>query len=1198
MTPRLRSLELHGYKTFASRTLLEFSGNITAIVGPNGSGKSNVADAIRWVLGEQSYTLLRGRRTEDMIFAGSEYRPRASMASASILLDNSDGWLPIDFSEVGITRRAYRDGDNEYLLNGTRVRLKDTSELLAQSGLAERTYTIIGQGLVDVALSLKPEERRRFFEEAAGIGLYRSRREETLTRLEHTTRNLERVLDIMSELEPRLASLEKQARRVVEYEQVKADLKLLLRDWYGYHWHKSQRDLTYALDVLRQQDEKTESARDRFHRAEMAVVEYRGRLQVQREALNGWHSQAAEQHTQLEQVSRSLAVLEERQRSLTSLSLTLQQDLDRLKSDSVRLEELTGELEEERDRLASEAADAESQLKSAQADLAERQQLRTALESQIRAHRQKQVAIGTETVQKQARLDELTNRQEEQTTSLGSLSTSLEADRAQLSSDETEYQQLSQNLSEQERSAAQSEDRVTTLEQELHNQERKITALKEDHRTKETERSRSVAQLEVLEQAEQALQGMTKGSQTIIQASRSGKLKGRFQALVELLEVPMEYESAFAAALGDLVDAVLVDMEVDWDAVFQVLSDDSSARTVILSEGRSKPSKPAQKQLPGAMRLLDVIQMPVKGGEVLQSLIDNVFVVGTRTEALQLSKAMDFGTRIVTLGGDIFWGSGLIVLGKEKRAGIVSRTRQIKELREQTVALTTEVSQLEQTVSTGQQEIEQLRSDLTLAKETARAARRSLDEKKQSVSQSALRVEKLRQSVQWKSSQIEQIRQQMQASGEEITRLKEQLGALEQSASSVNEALREANRELQALPMEEYQTQVSHWTTSQAVSIRAMRDAERRLQEHQGRVQGNLVLQAESREKQSSTKSALAALEEERKTLHQQEHHLSETLRLLQEKIDPAETQLAELERSYASSQDTFSQAQQGLATAERFSGQAQQDVSRLRERLETLQDKITEDFGLVAMEATTIQATAAPLPLEGVEQLPTLMELPPQLEESISRQRTQLRRLGPINPDAHREYVEVKERFDFLTTQVADLRKASADMKEVVAELDTLMQQEFRKTFHAVAEEFHQMFTRLFGGGSARLVLQDEDNPIEAGIDIEARLPGRREQGLSLLSGGERSLTAVALIFSLLKVSPTPFCVLDEVDAALDEANVGRFTELLKELAVNTQFIVITHNRNTVQAADVIYGVTMSRDSASQVISLRLDEISDEMVR
>jgi len=307
---------------------------------------------------------------------------------------------------------------------------------------------------------------------------------------------------------------------------------------------------------------------------------------------------------------------------------------------------------------------------------------------------------------------------------------------------------------------------------------------------------------------------------------------------------------------------------------------------------------------------------------------------------------------------------------------------------------------------------------------------------------------------------------------------------------------------------------------------------------------------------------------------------------------------LQRLESDYSSSQDFYTQAQQSEANQERSSTQAQLELARTRESLDSLRRKIEEDFGLVILEYSEDITGPTPLPLEGVGELKVLSEIPSGLEESINRQRALLRRMGSINPDAQKEFYEVKERYEFLSSQLEDLKKADVDLRQIITELDDLMRKQFRTTFNAVAIEFKQLFTRLFGGGSARLILTDDENPTETGIDIEAKLPGRREQGLSLLSGGERALTAVALIFSLLKVSPTPFCVMDEVDAMLDEANVGRFTELLKELSQDTQFIVITHNRNTVQVADVIYGVTMGRDSASQVISLRLDEVSEDMVR
>ena len=365
MATRLKSLELHGYKTFASRTLFEFPEQITAIVGPNGSGKSNIADAIRWVLGEQSYSLLRGRKTEDMIFAGSEQRPRAGMASASIIFDNGDGWLPIDYSEVSLARRAYRDGNNEYLLNGQRVRLKETTELLAQSGLAERTYTIIGQGLVDAALSLKPEERRRFFEEAAGIGLYRTRREDTLNRLDATRRNLERVQDILAELEPRLATLERQAKRAAEYERVKADLRVLLRDWYGYYWHRNNAELIHARETLRVQEARLEQTRTRMEQVVEEAEALRGKIQTVRISLNEWHGQSAALHQQWEQVSRKLAVLEERQRAVNNSQAGLESDLNRFVEEEQARRSRLEELEVEQTRLQKELAEASEQVEDA-----------------------------------------------------------------------------------------------------------------------------------------------------------------------------------------------------------------------------------------------------------------------------------------------------------------------------------------------------------------------------------------------------------------------------------------------------------------------------------------------------------------------------------------------------------------------------------------------------------------------------------------------------------------------------------------------------------------------------------------------------------------------------------------------------------------------------------------------------------------
>jgi len=395
MISRLKSLELQGYKTFANRTNFEFPGAVTAIVGPNGSGKSNITDALRWVLGEQSYSLLRGKKTEDMIFAGSDRRSRSGMATATVILDNSDGWLPIDYSEVAIARRAYRDGSNEYLLNGQRVRLRDVSELLSESGLAERTYTIIGQGLVDAALALRAEDRRRLFEEAAGIGLHRSRRQEAVRRLDDTQRNLERVEDILHELRPRLRSLERQAKRAQEYDQAAEDLRGLLREWYGFHWHRAQEELSEAQSLANEQNDSLENTRQREMELDAEIGNLRDNRGELRSNLNELHRQSADLHSEREKVSRELAVSEERERNLEDQEQKLRTDLAQIGEEASLLEERRNFALGEVDKLAAEFEEAQESSDSVRIVYDSRQEEREQLESRLSNNRQELVILST-----------------------------------------------------------------------------------------------------------------------------------------------------------------------------------------------------------------------------------------------------------------------------------------------------------------------------------------------------------------------------------------------------------------------------------------------------------------------------------------------------------------------------------------------------------------------------------------------------------------------------------------------------------------------------------------------------------------------------------------------------------------------------------------------------------------------------------
>jgi chromosome segregation protein len=1190
---RLKSLELHGYKTFAARTEFQFSERVTAIVGPNGSGKSNIADSLRWVLGEQSFTLLRGKKTEDMIFAGSEQRPRASMASATVIFDNTEGWLPIDFTEVAITRRAYRDGENEYLLNGQRVRLRDVSELLAKSGLAERTYTIIGQGLVDTALSIKADERRRLFEEAAGIGLYRSRREESLRRLETTRHNLERVQDILAELLPRLKSLERAARRMQEYEQIKADLRVILRDWYGYHWHHAQAELTEAREAAHTQETALEEARRAYAGLDEKLAAARDQISGLRGRLNSWHRQLSALHTRRETVSRDLAVADERQRSLAGQQQNLAAERARLEEELSLLGERLQTATQDVQTRQAELAEARAQAQSARKALQERQAERALVEEDLQRTRQNLSQLGGRQGQLQARLAEREAQAQRQQQSLQTAGQALAAAEKDVLAAEARWQAAVEARRAAEEKRQSAEAALQSQRERLSQAETARKQLLDTRSARQTDLARLKAQAEVLEQAERALSGYSSGAKLLLEAARQSKLKGVRGALSSLLEVPVEYETAISAALGEYLDAVLVNDE-DLDAALEKLAG-QNARAALLPIRSLFASLPPLSLQEG-QSAAQLVKAPAELRPAVDLLLGQTWIVADRAAARKAlaGQREDYGLRVVTLKGEVFYASGPVVAGLEGKGGTLGRTRQRREVQEKLAEAEKRLAEVEVQVKTVDQTLGMLQTEGKRLQQEQDAARSVERNAVNAAGQEELTLEKARRQLTFQKEQQTRLEAEIARGVEESRQMADEVAQLEAKLQQGRARQRELNAALAELSLDEFQAQVSHWNTRIAVAEQAVGSAQNQQRERQAALDAAKKRQGGLEGRAADLMKSLESLAAEKETLRQGEAAANQEIDALQVLIEPAEAELTAAEKNQESLQTVESAARQVMSQAEHRHAQAKIILARRQEALDSLRGRIEDDFGLVAFEYTEEISGPTPLPLQGmVEALPVVKELPVDMEENIKRQRAQLRRMGPINPDAHKEFLEVQERHDFMTAQMADLHAAEAGIKEVIAELDVLMQREFRKTFDAVAHEFRQTFTRLFGGGSAKLVLTDPQDLTNTGIDIEARLPGRREQGLSLLSGGERSLTAVALVFSLLKVSPTPFCVLDEVDAMLDEANVGRFRDLLAELAATTQFAIITHNRNTVQAADVIYGITMGRDSASQIVSLKLDEVS-----
>jgi len=550
--------------------------------------------------------------------------------------------------------------------------------------------------------------------------------------------------------------------------------------------------------------------------------------------------------------------------------------------------------------------------------------------------------------------------------------------------------------------------------------------------------------------------------------------------------------------------------------------------------------------------------------------------------------------RVVTLQGEVFYAGGAVVAGLEGKPASLSRPRQRRGFEKELIAVENEISSADKRLA-------DLADELSRQEEQVRKLEEKLEEKrnaeslaKDAYSRLVVDLEQADRQLTWHYEQRETIQAGISRLEASIAKNNTEKSSLEKEISDAREMVRRMANDINALSLDDFQAQYTYWNTLVEATGRSVAEARNRLDEQRDALERSRSVQLAVSERLDTLRTNLLQVESERSSQRQAEEAISKQIEALRVQIEPAEKELESAEQTQDDLQGKESVARQELTLAEHVHAQARIGFARAQESLDTLSQRIQDDFGLVSFDYVDDISGPNPLPLEGmVEELPRVTKLPPDLEDNLKQQRTLLRRIGPINPEAQAEYKEVKERFEFMTAQVEDLEKAETDVRKVIAELDDLMDRELLSTFDAVADEFSEMFTRLFGGGSARLRLTNPQDISSTGIDIEARLPGRRIQGLSLLSGGERSLTAAALIFALIKISPTPFCVLDEVDAMLDEANVGRFRELLRELSQNTQFIVVTHNRNTVQVADVIYGVTMGRDSVSQVISLKMDEVS-----
>ncbi|TMC00087.1 MAG: chromosome segregation protein SMC [Chloroflexi bacterium] len=1200
----LKRLDLQGFKSFAARTSFQFGQGITAIVGPNGSGKSNIADALRWVLGEQSSRLLRAKKLDDIIYAGSGKRARSDRVEVTMTLDNSQGWLPLDVSEVTISRKGTRSADSDYLINGRKTRLRELQVLMMKATASQSSYAIIGQGLVESVLNLRPDERRELIEEAADIQRYRLKIEEAQDRLKSTHENVERVKLLMKEIAPRLAQLERQARRAGDHARLSKELMQALQAYYEHQWHRLQESLAVSRAGHDQSQAEFIQAKVGLETCQRELADVSAQLEEQRRTAAAAMAERDRLERRVSDLDRSLLVARERGAILQTRAAELGEELTATEAEQKRINGLiTGE-DDNRARLQRAVAEAKAVLDGRRQELQE-------IEQEFREGQTHAADAEAKGRRLEAAAEEQKNRARR--TAEARKETAREASRG-----ETRRRSLVNQMSEQLRllrgqraQEAQIVDEVSGTAARRREMEAEVSRLRDQLASMEAVQNERRARLEGLQARLAVLEDAQKQADAT-HPENAVSIEGALSSVYEIIRVPRGLEDAISAALADHLEAFVFDRRTDAVSAIQSLVEQRGPRTVAVPLDTMKQVYPLnlirEKGVLGVASKL--VKCQPRFEKVVNLLLGRVIVVQDAATATRLARR-GLGT-VVTLDGIVFHTAGQISGGQPlaSRPFILGYERDLE-------TLPNEMEKIQRSHAITENEVASLRERVRAAEAAAAAvtqeAEQALNKRaglQDSLGRRQQRLAELKGEMRSLIAEISAVRERDRAALAEIERLGEER---EQMLAEAKECFQTARYVERAGSMISERRQSLLGAAEEAAEALAGVDAEYRSLNAQR--QANEAALARLQSQGAARGSQLQAAEKELAALRSgaqgQERQLQEAQEELEAFIEsraPAGQGTHHLEARQRDLHNQVLSAQSRMFDAERHVLESEAEVRRWETEVENLRLRMTEDGMTLSAKGEVLSPEAVQIAIpfwlsaESQEDGPgglrpitggALID-PEALHKEIEGLRAQIRSLGPVNIEALGDYESMRERHDFLAGQVADLEGAEESLHRAIGELTRLMRTRFETTFTQVAEGFEQNFHAFFGeGGQARLSLSDPKDIDTTGVEIMARPPGKRTHSLNQLSGGEKALTAVSLLFALLQANPSPFCVLDEVDAMLDEVNVVRFAKALKDLSRRTQFIVITHNRRTIETADSIYGVSMAPDAASRVLSMRLAEVT-----
>lgn len=1177
----LKRIEMQGFKSFADKTVLEFKPGITTVIGPNGSGKSNISDAIRWVLGEQSMKSLRGAKSEDIIFAGTQARKSLGFAEVSIVIDNNDNKLPIEYSEVTVTRKIYRSGETGYFINKVPCRLKDILELFMDTGIGKDGYSIIGQGKIDEILSNKSEDRRHIFEEAAGIVKYRTRKQESEKKLEQTKLNLLRINDILAEIEANIEPLKLQSDKAKQFLDLREELKSIEVGLFIYNINTYKEKLEQLVkdeDIITSQKEAEDGKMEALQASKEELRQVVDDITAQ---IENMQNIGFESSNKIEKINSEIGISNERIQNNNANKQRLETEILEVKS---RIEELKEEQKqklEKKTNLTSNKEKFEKELAEKEAELAELSKKLSAKELEIEGKKQivqdnidKKYELAAEINTQDVNYENLEKRKKQLKNEIDSVISELDSTRYGKNEISKGFYDI-----ESKRNIA-----VEKLEKSVQAKEQNMQKLKqyEDEISKLTYTQRmKQARHQFLIETEKEKEGYNKTVKSLLVAcdKDSSLNKGIHGVLANLISVEKEYETAIEMCLGQALQNVVTSTEQDAKKMIEYLRSNSLGRASFLPIA-SVQGKKLDKltKMDGVIGIAsDLVKCKKEYEQIILSLLGRTVVVEDMDTAIALAKKDKYSFRIVTLKGDIISSSGSISGGsvQTKTVNILGRSREIedlekelKKLEKQIADKTAEKEEYASSIGDSIEETAKLEKELQEIEIIYATEKQKMVAVEENITRLENRLAKLKEEVTQTEKQKEENRLLKEQKETEIQTLTQQIEEL----NKVIEEFALNNKDNQ-----KYIDDLNFDITNLKISVTSFDESESSIEEMVERISQDIKNNEQSIENKNQN---ILAINEENTKLEQTITEYNAQIEQIKQEVTNSGTKVEELKQERIDKNEklvnTENQIQSQFSTLESLKEQIiKLDVkkTKLEQDLQQVVESLWNEYELTPNSTEEYQkpnnvATA---------------------QKQVNSLRNKIKDLGSINIDSIEEYKKTKERYDFMSEQRLDLENTASKLRKIIGDMTTTMQNQFKEKFELINKNFNEVFTELFNGGKAELILENEENILECGIDIRVQPPGKKLQNMMLLSGGEKAFTAIALLFAILKINPAPFCILDEIEAALDDVNVYRFAEYLKKFCKQTQFLVITHRKGTMEAGDSVYGVTMEENGISKLLSIKL---------